>query len=538
MSIEKKDHKIIIAITLLFLLVAIPGIDWGAPGLWNPDELIRRIDFSNIDQPQFNQSDLTYPALPLFLMTIIGNIITFLGKGQYSIMVGVRLISVFLGLLIILSTYLLITRMTSNRKIGILSSIFILTNNIFLINSRYAHNDIYMMFFAVLSIYSLIYFYFSKKKFWLFVSFFLVGLAAGSKYNAGSLIIDPLFILWFFTISPGNRLSKIYQSALGSILAFLGYLVGNPFLLKDPIHYVETLLVELRLHATYDIRPGDQTGLFGQFSIFSRDIFGNILFFIICIATIYILARLILHKKNIRAWQEEKYNIFLIIFIGIFAYDIPIMFSFNYPSRFFLFLIPLLSIIFAVFIEEILDFFKNSKWKSSFVIIILTGVFIFSGLSTITVVLTYLNDSRIPASKYIHQLSSSFVLEYTNYPPTMDKHRFLHTEIYPITFIKYPEDAIRFQEENINIGEVGIEDRKPDILVVDSFTYARLSDEYICNLHEAECQFFSDLFEGKTNYQLIASFIYDTPTYLPKVQVTFGNPDIQIFQRISEETKN
>ena len=66
----KNERLIPIILFLLFLLVTIPGISWGAPSLWNPDELVWRVNKALIGEMKFDETepDYNYPFLSQHVM--------------------------------------------------------------------------------------------------------------------------------------------------------------------------------------------------------------------------------------------------------------------------------------------------------------------------------------------------------------------------------------------------------------------------------------------------------------------------------------
>lgn len=84
---------------------------------------------------------------------------------------------------------------------------------------------------------------------------------------------------------------------------------------------------------------------------------------------------------------------------------------------------------------------------------------------------------------------------------------------------------------DVDQGEEGIETRRPDYLVIDSFTYERYQDEEICQTTAKDCAFFRNLLDGKTQYQLLKTFHYEIPRFLPQVETAFLNPVIKIYER-------
>ena len=72
-----REKSIPLFLFALFLAVTIPGITWGLPALWNPDELAWRVDSAlrgeiifDVTEPDFN-----YPSLPKYVMFAVGKIV-------------------------------------------------------------------------------------------------------------------------------------------------------------------------------------------------------------------------------------------------------------------------------------------------------------------------------------------------------------------------------------------------------------------------------------------------------------------------------
>ncbi|KXK13107.1 MAG: hypothetical protein UZ14_CFX002001846 [Chloroflexi bacterium OLB14] len=146
-----------------------------------------------------------------------------------------------------------------------------------------------------------------------------------------------------------------------------------------------------------------------------------------------------------------------------------------------------------------------------------------------------MNDARIQATQYIDTLRGyQKIIEYTLYPPYIEKRKFERAHNYPIYFVKYPTDIVptggRYE---YNQAEKGLLDRDTDYFVIDSLTYDRFYIDSICATTPLECDFFKRLVAGEVeNFRLIASFTYELPPFLPKVNVYSVNPDILIFERV------
>jgi hypothetical protein len=161
-------------------------------------------------------------------------------------------------------------------------------------------------------------------------------------------------------------------------------------------------------------------------------------------------------------------------------------------------------------------------------------IILFSFARNISVMLLFMNDARIPASEFMKTIPLGTSLEHTLYPPTIPANYFEREHNYPIHFIKVLGGTVPTSSRYVfNAGEVGLDERMTDYLVIDSFTSSRFSDPYICETMQVECDFFKQSETGQSNhYRLISEFTYSLPPYLPQMSIAFVNPEIRIFERI------
>ena len=62
-SLVKYEKFIPLVLFLLFVAVTVPGISWGAPSLWNPDELFWRVNMALGGEMKFDETDALAIAL-------------------------------------------------------------------------------------------------------------------------------------------------------------------------------------------------------------------------------------------------------------------------------------------------------------------------------------------------------------------------------------------------------------------------------------------------------------------------------------------
>jgi hypothetical protein len=235
-----------------------------------------------------------------------------------------------------------------------------------------------------------------------------------------------------------------------------------------------------------------------------------------------------------REEPTDKTGLVLILLLSIILCDLPILLSYNYPSRFYLPMIPLLAVLSALFIEEIYQIAvrRSLRFAREGIIAVSILIVLFCFPRVASTALLFQNDARIPASQYVKTLPARTSIEYTLYPPTIPAGHFSRSHNYPIFFKKFPGQSVPTSKfYNFNEGQAGLDKRQTDYLVIDSFTYARFADAFICHQHQVECTFFERLQKGETSYGLIKTFGYTLPAYLPKISIDFVNPEIQVYER-------
>ena len=68
---------------ILFLALTLPGISWGAPATWHPDEIVVRSIKALFDpEYRFDEVNFDYPTLPQYVMYGLGKMILGLGSSE------------------------------------------------------------------------------------------------------------------------------------------------------------------------------------------------------------------------------------------------------------------------------------------------------------------------------------------------------------------------------------------------------------------------------------------------------------------------
>ncbi len=537
---SQHEYAIPTAIFLLFLVASLPGISWGAPALWNPDELVWRVDMALKGAMVFDatEPDFNYPSLPKYVMYAVGYVTYGMGKSSYAFIVAARVFSALLGALAGVLIYYLVRTLGVRKKVAVLAGLFYVISGIAVENGRFAHNDLYLQLFTILCVFFIVKYQRAALLRWLYLSFFMVGLAASCKYTGGSLIILP--VLAYISDNWRNLrmrwLSMTGRLLLGGLIAYFGYGLGTPKAFTAPVYYFSNVLPALRNLTNYGFNSGSPFGIVGQWSVFEGAV-GVFCYYLFLFGYFWFAARWLLWKGGKSSFQNDigpSVGIFLAV---VLVFDLPFMISINYIGRYFIPFIPFLAILSAIFVNEVIELAQHlSKgFVRPLVFVVLTIGIIYSSLRLVSIALLFLNDSRIPATEFIASIRGyQKSIEYTLYPPYIEKRRFMRAHNYPIYFVEWEGDTVptggRFE---YNLGEQGLLERDTDYFVIDSFTYDRFYTESICATTPVECDFFIRLLNDDIHsFRLLQKFSYELPPYLPQVSLTAVNPVIHIFERV------
>jgi hypothetical protein len=533
----KYEFLIPLILFVIFLSVTLPGISWGAPSTWHPDEVVVRSIKALHGEWKFDEINFDYPSLPQYAMFWLGKAILALGQTDKEVLIDSRILSAVLAGLTIVLTYIIARRAGGSIYIAGLSGLLLLCVSEMTHNGHFAHNDTYVTFFTTLTVLFLVEYFNRSHKIWLYAAFVTVGMAASSKYIGGILLIVPVSI--YLMLQRKNLRNNLFAIAetlfVGGALTFLGYAAGTPKSLLWMSYYFKRVYAALRWQVTYGRQPDSIRGIFGQYQVLA-DGLGIALFLLFGAALLWTGYQILRAYRSGAAKQNSRISIFAILLLAIFVLDLPMLISYNYQLRYFLTLMPLLAVLAAFFIEDIYIRARQSKSFISPMLVTagVTFIILFSLARVASVMLLFVNDARIPASEYLKTLPTGTSLEHTLYPPTIPPGHFEREHNYPIHFIKTMGGAVPVSRKYVfNAGEPGLDERMTDYLVIDNFTWGRFDDPFICESMPAECEFFKQLGTGQSShYRLIAEFTYTLPPYLPRVNIAFVNPGIRIYERI------
>lgn len=537
---QRYEFLIPLFLFLLFLTVSLPGISWGAPALWNPDELVWRVDQALGGYMQFDvtEPDFNYPSLPKQVMYLIGSVTYGMGRSGVAFIVAARSFSGILGALVGVLVYLIARAIGANKRTSALAGLLYIVSGVAVANARFAHNDLYLQLFSVLCLYFLIRFQYTQKRGWLYASFLMVGMAASSKYTGVSMVLLPItvFVFMNWTVVRREWLRSFGVLFIGGLLVILGYGIGTPRLFIVPMDYLAKAVPAALRFSQYGFNSGVSIGLYGQWQVF-KDAVGTFAYYFFLIAFVWYIVYLFLHKIGRTRLNETLLPGILILTLNVILFDLPFLISINYIPRHFIPFVPLFAILAAFFVDDVLRLIASRKlvfvhWA---VVTLLVFGLAYSSLRLVSIALLFMNDSRIPASEFIAEIRGyQKSIEYTLYPPNIEKKKFERAHNYPIYFVKYPNESVPTGGRlEFNQGEQGLLDRDTDYFVIDSYTYDRFFTESVCETNPVECDFFKRLLDGEVeSFERIQSFEYRLPSWLPSVSISAVNPDVLIFERV------
>ena len=270
-----------LAPALLFALALIPraiGLTWGLPNSerfysYHPDESLNQIVGAVVHllQGDFNPHFFNYPSLSIYATWIIYQLLALFGlttnipdaPGGWPIIRDLifagRLFSVATGAATSVLTYGIARQLGLNRG-AIAGGILVALLPGLVQHSHYATVDIPATFFVALCVWLSLRAQNAKA---LIVAALVAGLAAGTKYNAGLVVVVPMACaLWLPELK--NRWGLII---LAPVIALLGFLVSTPYALLSPAEFWGNPSAQVQTGISFELLTHPRIG--------SGDIFQN-----------------------------------------------------------------------------------------------------------------------------------------------------------------------------------------------------------------------------------------------------------------------
>jgi hypothetical protein len=518
---------------IAFMALTLPGISWGAPAVWHPDEVVIRSLKALQGDWAYYEANYNHPFLPQNLMYLVGRLVLTLGGTMAGALDAARVISaVLLGLSIVL-VYHITRRLGASIYIAALSSLLLLVASEMVHNGHFAHTDAYVTFFSTLTIFCLVQYYSLDRRGWLYAAFFAAGLAFSSKYTSLLLAMAPVLVYLFKQASGflKHRLSFLEPLFIGAVLWVLGFGAGTPKFLTWNSWFLKRLIPALFYNVTFGEQPGRLRGALSQFPALAETL--GIALLAIYMAALVWAVYIVFFARHRPAGIRASLSILLLCLVLL---DLPLAVSYNLAVRYLLPLLPIMAVLSGLFFGDLYSWvvFRSGSVAGRLLAAALALMIVVSLARSFTVMLFFLNDSRFAAGHFLESLPDGSSLEETFYSPSVPSHKFEREHNYPLYFLRSPGEALPVSKKyDFNAGEAGLLERGTDYLIVDSFTAAKFNNPYTCQLMQLECDFFKQLAAGgSVHYRLLASFSYSPPWFLPRVKVDFVNPEIRIFERV------
>lgn len=236
---------------LLALAVRCTGATWGLPNearwySYHPDESTRQVvgGVVSLLQGDFNPHFFNYPSLSIYATWLVHQLLAGLGfsTGAVSpeypwpvvrdIIFAGRLFSIFCGALTAPLVFLIARQLKTGRA-AVLAGILIALAPGHVQHSHFATVDVPASFFVVLCLFLSL-----RAQNWkgLALAALVAGLAAGTKYNAGLVLIAPIVsfhFLWKRDVGRSLQ-SQISGSLALPLVALLSFFVTTPYALLAP----------------------------------------------------------------------------------------------------------------------------------------------------------------------------------------------------------------------------------------------------------------------------------------------------------------
>lgn len=260
---------VLIAIIILAALLRIWGLHWGLPSSrhyfsYHPDETVTlfpalKVDFFNC---QLNPGFYNYGSLFIYLTNLAivagslfgsinlskGDIFSAIGEFAKLYLAG-RIMAVALAIGTVYLVYVL-GRRAYGRAIGLVAALFMAVLPIHVMHSHYLAVDVPATFFVTAALVFAVHIPGGYKLRYYLLAGLFAGLAAGTKYNTGLVILSP--IVAHLSTAEEKPVRRILNPKLLAVLASgaVGFFIGTPGVLLYQSEFMRDFLYELRHAAT------------------------------------------------------------------------------------------------------------------------------------------------------------------------------------------------------------------------------------------------------------------------------------------------
>ena len=261
---KSKSFFIILAVMSIAVILRVCGIRWGLPNelhyySYHPDEnmVLAAATKVNPFDGNFDPGFYNYGSFYIFIVSIGIVIATLTGWvnlnwddlganiGQVSNMyLTGRITAVLMGIATVYFVYVL-GKKAYSKRIGILAALFMAILPIHVMHSKFMAVDVPSTMLATVAlIFAIRLSEGCRLRDYIFAGIF-AGLAAGTKYNAGLVLIAPL-VMHLYT-SKSNPLLRLFDPKLIGMAAcaVIGFIIGTPGVFINQPQFIHDFLYEI-----------------------------------------------------------------------------------------------------------------------------------------------------------------------------------------------------------------------------------------------------------------------------------------------------
>jgi len=260
---------VLVAIIALAVVLRIWGLDWGLPTSrhyfsYHPDETVTLFPALKVDffSGSLNPGFYNYGSLFIYLTNlaiVAGSLFGLIDLPERDLFSAIdefaklylagRIMAVILAIGTVYLVYVL-GRRAYGRAIGLIAALFMAILPIHVMHSHYLAVDVPATFFVTAALVFAVHIPGSYKLRYYLLAGLFAGLAAGTKYNTGLVILSP--IVAHLSTAEEKPFRRIFNPKLLAVLASgaAGFFIGTPGVLLYRSEFVRDFLYEVRHAAT------------------------------------------------------------------------------------------------------------------------------------------------------------------------------------------------------------------------------------------------------------------------------------------------
>ncbi len=361
------------------------------------------------------------------------------------------------------------------------------------------------------------------------LAFLLCGIATGCKYNGVLLLPAMVFMIWFAE----RNLHIALKNVIGGMCLFcIPMLIAIPKAVVFPVEFLSYIYSNFwigYLSRDQGWGAGSRIGLLGQWGVIVEVVGTPLVILFLCL--LLYCAALAATKMGQKKFGESIRSNMRLMFLLLCTMSIegPLLVSRVYFPRYFVPIIPFLIVASCVALQRVwhvgserkLTVFGRRVGAAALICLVSLSL-----LRIVSLGMLFAHDARYAAESYLQRVAPGSRVEYLMYPPNMPSN--VRGEKYPFQYRLFKSELLR---SGMNMGCPGLFERAPKYFVWDSFTYKwNCGNPEMERMQESECECWREILSGGSRYKLSGTFSYALPWYLPRVQGTFVNPEIKVYE--------